>query len=317
MSDELSMSSTDETPAVELPEQRGPRGVFFGKDGLRAGWSALLFIAITVALILVSGTVAHFLFPPPHPGQGPTPRGAFIGELLAAFSVLAATGIMARIEKRGVAVYGYAGRARLVRFLWGMVWGFIALSGLVLTLWRTHLLAFNSGHLHGSVALKYALVWMAAFFFTGIFEESLFRGYLLSTITRGLGFWWGALILSFLFGAVHSGNHGESPVGVFAAGAVGLVLCISIWYTGSLWWAIGFHTAWDWAETYFFGTPDSGLVARGSFMSEHPTGPLLWSGGPTGPEGSLYVLPLLVIMALAMWLWWRGRGVSTPYRQDV
>jgi hypothetical protein len=312
MPDDLSVNPAGEVSVPEPPIQHGPSWVFFNREGLRPGWSALLFIAISVALILVLGTAARFLFPPAHPGQA-TPRGAFIGEILAAASVLVATGIMARIEKRPVAAYGYAGRARLLRFLWGMVWGFVALSGLVLTLWQTHLLAFNPGHLHGAIALKYALMWMAVFFFTGIFEESLFRGYLLFTLTRGLGFWWGALILSFIFGAVHSGNHGESPVGVFAAGAVGLVLCISLWYTGSLWWAIGFHTAWDWAETYFYGTPDSGLVARGSFMSEHPTGSLLWSGGPTGPEGSLYVLPLLLIMALVMWLWWHRKRVAGPY----
>jgi uncharacterized protein len=316
MADDLLVNPSDDAPPLENHPTRGVRWVFLGDDGLRAGWSALLFLAIAVALIVGLGTAARFLFPP-HPGQGATPKGALIGEIIAAASVLIATGIMAKLEKRRIASYGYAGLARLPRFLWGSLWGFVALSGLVFALWRAHLLAFNPGHLHGTFALRYGLLWMGAFFFTGVFEESLFRGYLLSTFSRGLGFWWGALILSFLFGAVHSGNHGESPVGVFAAAAVGLVLCISLWYTGSLWWAIGFHTAWDWAETYFYGTPDSGMTARGSFMSEHPTGPLLWSGGPTGPEGSLYIVPLLLIVALAMWLWWRGRGVTTPYRQDV
>ena len=55
------------------------------------------------------------------------------------------------------------------------------------------------------------------------------------------------------------------------------------------------------------------MVARGHFLSEHPTGPLLWSGGPTGPEGSIYIVPLLIIMALAMWLWWRRKPVAGPY----
>ena len=86
--------------------------------------------------------------------------------------------------------------------------------------------------------------------------------------------------------------------------------------TGSLWWAIGFHMAWDWAQSFFYGTSDSGMVAQGHFLNEHPVGPLLWSGGPTGPEGSLYIVPLLLIMALAMWLWWR-RGVTAPYSQDA
>ncbi len=132
------------------------------------------------------------------------------------------------------------------------------------------------------------------FIFTGIFEESLLRGYLQYTLTRGMGFWWGALLMSVLFGAIHGSNKGESPVGLFSAGAAGLVFCLSLWYTGSLWWAIGFHATWDWAQTFFYGTPDSGMVARGHLMSEHPVGPLLWSGGPTGPEGSLYIVPLLL-----------------------
>ncbi len=101
-------------------------------------------------------------------------------------------------------------------------------------------------------------------------------------------------------------------MGLFAAGAIGLVFCLSLWYTGSLYWAVGFHAAWDWGESYFYGTSDSGMVAQGHLLGEHPVGKLLWSGGPTGPEGSLLVIPLILIIALAMWLWW-GRRVVSPF----
>jgi hypothetical protein len=288
--------------------------VFFNKDGLRAGWSALLFVVIFLGLVVGFAAAIKLLHVPVPHTKGPvSARWALIGEFVQLCLVLVATWIMARIEGRKLAVYGYAGRARLIRFVSGCVWGFVALSGLVLVLWQTHLLAFDSGHLTGLVAWKYGLAWFVVFVFTGIFEESLLRGYLQYTLTRGIGFWWGALLMSILFGAIHGHNQGESPVGLFSAGAVGLVFCISLWYTGSLWFAIGFHAAWDWGQTFFYGTPDSGMVARGHFLSEHPTGPLLWSGGPTGPEGSLYIVPLLLIMALVMWLWWRRKGVAGPY----
>jgi membrane protease YdiL (CAAX protease family) len=323
MSDDLSVEPSGEVSLPEQPEQHvvqhGPRWVFFGSDGLRAGWGALLFVVIFLALSILVGvgvkTLLHGHLPNPKAPQ--SPRWALITELVQMCLVLFATWIMARIEGRRLAVYGYAGRAKLARFLWGGVWGFLALSALVSVLWKTHLLAFDAGRLHGLVVLKYGLVWLLMFVFTGIFEESLLRGYLQYTLTRGMGFWWGALLMSIVFGAIHGSNKGESPVGLFSAGAVGLVFCISLWYTGSLWWAIGFHATWDWAQTFFYGTPDSGMVARGHMMSEHPVGPLLWSGGPTGPEGSLYIVPLLLIMALAMWLWWRRRDVTTPYRQNV
>jgi uncharacterized protein len=319
MHDETSTKPADETSPVEQQVEHGPRWAFFGNDGLRAGWSALLFVAIVIGvariLTLAVRTFLHVHHPDPNAPTSPV--RALISEAVSMLIVLAATWIMARIEGRRLAVYGYAGRATLVRFLSGCVWGFVALSGLVAVLWKTHLLTFDAGHLHGFTAWKYGAAWLLIFVLTGIFEESLLRGYLQYTLTRGIGFWWGALLMSILFGAIHGSNKGESPVGLFSAGAAGLFFCLSLWYTGSLWWAIGFHATWDWAQTFFYGTPDSGMIARGHLLSEHPVGPLLWSGGPTGPEGSLYIAPLLLIMALAMWLWWRRRGLTTPYRQDV
>lgn len=320
MSDELSIDSAEALPPLPTPQPaRGAKWVFFGSDGLRAGWGALLFLLIFVALAAILGLALKFVFHvhPPDPKAPASPAVALISESLQMVIILAASWIMARIEGRRLAVYGYAGRARLPRFLWGCLWGFIALSALVGALWVTHLLAFDAARLHGSAVWKYGLAWFAMFTVVGITEESLLRGYLQYTLTRGIGFWWGALLMSILFGAIHGHNQGESPVGLFSAGAVGLVFCISLWYTGSLWWAIGFHAAWDWAQSYFYGTPDSGLTMRGHLLTEHPVGPLLWSGGPTGPEGSLYIVPLLLIIALAMWLWWRPRGVTTPYQLDV
>ena len=208
--------------------------------------------------------------------------------------------IMALIERRPLLAYGYQGTAKAVRFLSGLVWGFVALSVLVLVLWKAGLLAFDGRLLHGGDILKYALGWGLLFLMVAVFEESTLRGYLQFTLTRGIGFWWGALLLSFLFGFSHGTNPGETPVGLFAAAAaVGLIFCLSLWYTGSLWWAVGFHASWDWAESYFYGTSDSGLVAQGHLFGEHPTGPRCGAAGPTGPEGSLLVLVLLAIMALA------------------
>jgi hypothetical protein len=224
---------------------------------------------------------------------------------------------MVALERRPFLYYGFQGRARGVRLLSGFVWGFIAISAVVLILRQLGYLSLDGRTMGGIAALRYAVAWAAMFLLVAFAEEAMFRGYAQFTITRGIGFWWGALLFCFPFGLMHASNPGESPAGLVGAGAASLIFCLSLWYTGSLWWAIGFHATWDWAQTFFYGTPDSGMVARGHFLSEHPVGPLLWSGGPTGPEGSLYIVPLLLIMALAMWLWWRGRGVTTAYRQDV
>jgi uncharacterized protein len=72
----------------------------------------------------------------------------------------------------------------------------------------------------------------------------------------------------------------------------------------SLYWAVGFHAGWDWGQSYFYGTANSGLLMQGHLLSAHPTGNPLWSGGATGPEASLFLLPILVLMAASMRMWW-------------
>lgn len=301
-------------PLAPPPSQRGLRWVFIGKNGIRAGWAVLLFALILVALGRGIGFAIHYLFHPqmPPPDAALPPKLGLISEGISLFCVFVATAVMALIEKRPVLYYGYQGTARAARFFFGLVWGFVAISALVLALWKAGLLGFDGQLLHGEPMWKYAAEWGLMFLIVGLFEESLLRGYLQFTLTRGIGFWWGALLLATLFGSMHGSNSGESPVGLFAAGAIGFVFCISLWYTGSLWWAVGFHAAWDWGESYFYGTSDSGMVAQGHLLGEHPVGKLLWSGGPTGPEGSLFVVPLILVIALAMWLWW-GRRVVSPF----
>ncbi len=295
------------------PPKRDMHWVFVGAEGLRAGWGVLLFVLLFIGFSFLSIQVLKHLLPPRHHSAVFPLRLAFISETAQLVPLLLATAIMALIERRPLLAYGYQGKERAVRFISGLVWGFVALSALVLALWTAGLLAFDGVQLHGAAVWKYALGWAVLFLVVAIFEESTLRGYLQFTLTRGIGFWWGALLLSFLFGFSHGTNPGETPVGLFGAAAVGLVFCLSLWYTGSLWWALGCHASWDWAESYFYGTSDSGLKAQGHLFGEHPTGQLLWSGGTTGPEGSLLVLVLLAIMALAMWLWW-GRRVESPFR---
>jgi membrane protease YdiL (CAAX protease family) len=134
------------------------------------------------------------------------------------------------------------------------------------------------------------------------------------------GFWQAAWVTSTLFGAVHTGNNGENWIGIFAAGAIGFVFCVSVYVTGSAWWAIGCHASWDWAETYFYGTADSGLVARGHLLTATPAGNPLWSGGTDGPEGSLLVLAvilLLLVAVLALYGRMRQAAATVPAAQQA
>ncbi len=292
-------------------QPRGLHWIFQGPNGLRAGWSLVLYLSILVVLYLA----ASFLFSAwlgPEPSGALPPLRGLTGESALFLIVLFATLVMSRIERRPLLAAGFRGRARAIRLISGLLWGFAAISALVFALSKLGYLALRHSSLSGSAAFKDAALWAAMFLLTGFAEEAAFRGYPQFTLTRGLGFWWGALLIAALFGFTHGYNPGESPIGLVSVVAISLLFCLSLWYTGSLWWAVGFHASWDWGQSYFYGTADSGMVVQGHLLSAHPVGPLLWSGGSTGPEGSLLIIPLLLILAAVMFLWW-GRRCLSPF----
>ena len=125
-------------------------------------------------------------------------------------------------------------------------------------------------------------------------------------------FWQAAWATSTLFGFVHTGNGGENWIGIFAAGFIGFVFCVSIWVTGSAWWAIGCHAGWDWAETFFYGAADSGMRGQGHYLTANPAGNPLWSGGADGPEGSLLVLGVILLLLLVLLGLYGRRNRAVP-----
>ncbi len=113
---------------------------------------------------------------------------------------------------------------------------------------------------------------------------------------RSAAFWQAAWVTSTGFGLMHTLNHGENSIGIFAAAAIGFAWCASVRLTGSAFWAIGCHAAWDWGETFFYGTADSGLVPHGHMFTTTPAGNPLFSGGADGPEGSLLILGAILVL---------------------
>ena len=284
------------------------RSSFIGPHGIRSGWSMMIFLAILIVQVLVTRVpVNHLLHYMKHK-QGLETWSAVVAIGIPALLVFIATAIMAKIEKRPVLSYGFVGERKLSRFLLGIAGGIAALSALVLALKLSGFLVFDGQTLHGKGAWSYGLQWGLAFLLTALFEESLLRGYLQFTLARGMGFWWAALLLSLGFGAAHLANHGESPIGIVSVVLSGLVFCLSLWLTKSLYWAVGLHAGWDWAESFLYGVPNSGQVASEHLFATHPSGGLLWSGCSTGPEGSIYVIPTVALIALGVWIAW-GQNV--------
>ncbi|HEY6370379.1 MAG TPA: CPBP family intramembrane glutamic endopeptidase [Candidatus Sulfotelmatobacter sp.] len=229
------------------------------------------------------------------------------------FFVLLATWIVSRIEKRSPDEYGMPLAQTLGwRFWEGTGWGFAMLSAIVLALRALGHFQIDSVALARGAIVQWALAWGLTFLGVSLSEELAFRGYWLFSMARRMRFWPAALFLSAVFGVAHLGNKGENVLGLVQVVATGLLLCLMIRRTGNLWFAIGFHAAWDWAETFFYGTPDSGLRGAGRFLNSSVQGPNWLTGGAAGPEGSVFAFFVLALCALLVH--WRFPKAVYPDR---
>lgn len=289
--------------------------IFFSPSGLRVGWRLLIFLLLISFFSLAIGfnpAVRHIMRTL-QAGGTITPAAVILTEGLQLLALMLAASIMAWSEKRSFADYGLPLRRAFGKLFWaGVPVGFLALTLLVGLIAALHGYSPGGVAIDGTQIAEYGLLYAIAFSFVGIFEEFSFRGYLQSTLASSIGFWPGAVVLAIIFGALHLGNPGEAKFGVLMAACFGLVAAFSLRRTGNIWFAIGMHTAWDWGETFFYSVPDSGLLARGHLLNASFHGSKWLTGGAVGPEGSLLVLPVLLLWALTIHLIFpaRNRGVK-------
>jgi len=276
--------------------------IFRGPNGIRAGWRVLIFVLLMVSMVVLINLTLRLA----HAHIGGTsqlsqlsPLGTTLMEApLFVFPVLASL-IMARIERRLFRDYGLPLRSAFGADFWkGSLIGFSAISGVLLALFAAHTFRLTGLAIHGSTIVSAALAWTAAFIFVGLAEEFLFRGYLQYTLTTGMGFWPAAAILSVLFALAHMGNPGESKFGLLNVVIVALLFCLFLRRTGNLWFAVGFHAAWDWGQTFVYGVRDSGVAPYHNLLDSSFTGPRWITGGTVGPEASIFTPIVLAIVAV-------------------
>ncbi len=273
-----------------------------GPDGLRSGWSILLFVAIAAACSVCFFGIAYRLvhFTPADISAMrsrllPGIRTALV--LAESCALLVATAVMGKIEGHSWLDYGLRGRRGAALFGQGAFWGALLMAGLVGILALTHQITITFSGGGSWTLIGSGLVWAAMFLPGAFVEELLFRGYPFFRLARIGKPIRAAIAMSVWFGLAHLGNREETLIGLLQVVSVGLVYCLAVWRSGSLWWALGAHAAWNWTQSFIFGCANSGLAASGQWLVSTPAGPGWLSGGATGPEGSILSIPLMALMA--------------------
>ncbi len=288
----------------------GPSPLFFNERGLRAGWRLLVYLL----LVLVGGAILLmglrvFLTPK----RGVPSEMILLSEEVVGFAlVYGAALVMSRLESRPAGVYGLPMSEALGGKFWlGLLFGLLEVSLLVGLIGAFGGYSFGSLALHGNEIVQWGLFHLLLFFFVGLFEEFLFRGYMQYTLADGIGFWPAAILLSVVFGGVHLGNPGEGWVGAAGVVVVAFFFCFTLKRTGSLWYAVGLHASFDWGETYLYSVPNSGTTMQGNLSHAVLHGPTWLTGGTVGPEGSVFCFVTMGLQFLVvMWLFPKNDAVA-------
>jgi hypothetical protein len=163
-------------------------------------------------------------------------------------------------------------------------------------------------------ALGLAGLLLAGFLVQGAAEELVYRGYVYRNLKDRWSWAHAAAVTSLLFAFVHGLNPHVTPVAIVNTFVIGILLALSVEFTGSLWMASLLHGLWNFTIAVLLGLPLSGI---GMFHVAELglEGPASLTGGDYGPEGSA-ALTALLLPAMFVLSWLVERRMAGAAREE-
>jgi uncharacterized protein len=307
----------DMSKEASIPKRSLWKNIFISPNEprLRAGWRLAIQTILMLALMVILGIPAEIIASlAPQNSSDALFIILNVGVELVAF---AGSIYLARrfLDRRSFGSLGFKlDRRVLPDLLAGIAITFVMMGLIYVAMRSLGWIRFNGFAWQSDplpVVLGQLVLFFVLFTVVGWQEELLFRGYQLQTIASGMNLFWGVILSSAIFGALHLTNPNAtwvSAAGIFFAG---LFLAQGYLRTGQLWLSIGLHIGWNFFEGVVFGFPVSGIASY-QLLRITASGPERWTGGAFGPEAGLIVLPALAVGAGLIYLYTKLRGNSSP-----
>jgi membrane protease YdiL (CAAX protease family) len=185
--------------------------------------------------------------------------------------------------------------SRLPEAVWGALLGVALLAATLLGL-----AALGAYHVQGRSAFSIDVPAAIAVGLLGAtVEELLFRGYVFRWIAAANP-WWAILASAALFGGLHGFNPGATAFSSVAiALEAGVLLSVAYLASGNLWFPIGIHFGWNFAEGPIFNVPISGNPTPGLVLGSL-NGPAWLTGGNFGVEASVVAIAVCLSAGVAL-----------------
>ena len=215
------------------------------------------------------------------------------------------------VERRPLSTVGLTGPAPLTTLFRGLLIGCVTISAVVASI------GFAGGYqvgefgpaLSSPTALGSMALLLVCFAIQAGVEEFMFRGWLLSVVTRNWGQLAAVVVTTLVFTFLHW-SPGQAWPDMLSSVLFSVFACLWAIRAGNIWGVMGWHVGWNWFGGTGFDVPitglDTGLPAL--VVKMVPVGPAYLTGAGEGPEGSIYTLGLLTAASLSLLLVAKQRG---------
>ena len=100
-------------------------------------------------------------------------------------------------------------------------------------------------------------------------EELWCRGFVYERVNVRYPLWVSILVNGLFFAALHIMNPGSGFLPILDIFICGISFSLAKWYTRSIWFPMGIHTAWNFTQNFLFGLPNSGLASAASVFHQN------------------------------------------------
>lgn len=204
------------------------------------------------------------------------------------------------LERRSLASMGFTRKKAVPTYLVGYLVGAVMITA-----------AAAICVLMGAIDIKIAsaipvgmiIVFFVAYLIQGLAEETLLRGYLMTSIAASSSSRYAVALAvginSVLFSLLHLGNTGISGLSLLNIALAGIFFSLYVLRTDNIWGAAAAHSAWNFVQGPILGIQVSGTVTKSTvFVSTAKDGMAWLNGGDFGLEGGMAVTIVLLVAIL-------------------
>ena len=208
------------------------------------------------------------------------------------------------IDKQPLIEIGFQTKGRLKEFNYGLILGLLIMAFAYVFLSLIGEIVFENY----TFDLQKIFLSIILFIGVSIFEEVIFRGYMLKNLLESFNPYVALLISSIFFSLIHGSNPNVTAIGLCNIFLAGFFLGASYIFTKNLWFPIALHFSWNFFQS-MFGFKVSGLDSYSIIEFTIPENNML-NGGEFGFESSFLSIIILIIGTFIIWNYFKKNNLE-------